>query len=131
MPGLLIFTPLERAVLDSICAMHPADRSALVAQLSTAVFDRRENTGCGFFTHFAVDRSCSPPIGGKRLRDGPAAQIEGVKHGFGFILWLEEGYADCLEGYNWGEGDTTGLDLNSLKFQLAARPEDLQTNLHH
>jgi hypothetical protein len=123
-----IFTLLERAVLDSIYEMHPEDRPTLQAQLSTAVFVRRENTGCGFFTYFAVDVSSSPPIGGKRLRDGPAARIQGVKHGFGFILWLENGYAHCLEGYNWGEGVTTDLNFEDIKFELAAKPEDLLSN---
>ena len=126
--GLSIFTPLERAVLDSICEMHPSDKSALNAQLSTAVLGRRENTGCGFFTYFAVDQLSTPPIGGRRLRDGPSAQIEGVNYGFGFILWLKEGYADCLEGYNWGDGDTTGLDLEAANFEIAANPDDLLPN---
>jgi hypothetical protein len=71
-----------------------------------------------------VDRSSSPPVSGERLRDGPAARIEGVKHGFGFILWLEDGYADCLEGYNWGEGSTVGLNFDTVRFELAAKPED-------
>ena len=122
------FTPLERRVFDAIYEKYPADRSALEAQISTAVLDRRENTGCGFFTYFIVDRSLSPPIGGERLRDGPAARIEGVKHGFGFILWLDAGYANCLEGYNWGEGNTVGLNFETVKFEIAAKPEDLQTS---
>jgi hypothetical protein len=127
-PGLSIFTPLERAVLASIGDMHSSDQSALDAQLSTAVFDRRENTGCGFFTYFAVDQSSTPPISGSRLRDGPYAQVEGVEHGFGFILWLKEGYANCLEGYNWGSGVTIGLDLGAVNFKLAAGPDDLAPN---
>jgi len=65
------FTPLERAVLGAICEMHPEDRVALEAQLSTATFDRREKDGYGFFTYFAVDRASTPSIGGMRLRNGP------------------------------------------------------------
>jgi hypothetical protein len=118
------FTPLELRVLDAICEKYPADCSALQAQISAAALDRRENTGCGFFTYFVVDRSSSPPINGERLRDGPAARIEGVKHGFGFILWLDEGYANCLEGYNWGEGNTVGLNFETARFEIAAKPED-------
>jgi hypothetical protein len=112
------FTPLERAVLDAICDKHPADRSALEAQLSTAILTNRENTGCGFFTHFVVDKSSSGPIGGERLRDGPPAQVEGVKHGMGFILWFEEGYADCLEGYAFGDDSTAELPLETLCFKI-------------
>jgi hypothetical protein len=111
------FTPLEQVVLRAICETHPADRVALEAQLSTAILRSRENTGCGFFTHFSVDR-VSPAIGGTRMRDGPAAKIEGLDHGMGFILWLEEGYADCLEGYNWADESTTGIVLETISFEI-------------
>jgi hypothetical protein len=112
-------------VVDAICEKYPADRPALETQISTAVLDRRENTGCGFFTYFVVDHR-SPPIGGERMRHGPGARIEGVKHGFGFILWLDKGYADCLEGYNWGEGNTVGLNFETVKFEIAATAQDFQ-----
>jgi hypothetical protein len=86
-----IFTPLEEAVLAAVCRAYPADRTAIEAQLSTATFRSRENTGCGFFTHFAIDHNSSAPIGGERLRNGPTAKINGMKYGMGFILWLEQG----------------------------------------
>jgi hypothetical protein len=111
------FTPLERAVLAAICDMHATDRSALESQLSTATLLSRENTGAGFFTRFEVDRVSSAAIGGMRLRDAPAAKIAGLEHGMGFILWLKEGYADCLEGYSYAES-TTGLALDSITFEI-------------
>jgi len=113
-----MFTPLERAVLIMICEMHPADRAAIEIQLESANLKSRENTGCGFFTHFTVDRTSSTPIGGERLRNGPPAQVEGVKHGMGFILWFEEGYADCLEGYAFGDDSTTDLAFDAVRFEL-------------
>jgi len=115
---LTIFNPLEQAVLEAICRAHPADRTAIEAQLATATFRSRENTGCGFFTRFATDRNSSAPIGGERLRNGPAAQIDGMKYGMGFILWLEQGYADCLEGYAYGDDGTTELTFDAVRFQI-------------
>jgi hypothetical protein len=111
------FTPLERAVLVAICKMHLTDRAALEAQLSTAALISRENTGAGFFTYFTVDHSASKPIRGERLRNGPGAKIGGLEHGMGFVLWLEEGYADCLEGYCY-TGSTTGIALETMKFEI-------------
>jgi hypothetical protein len=35
----------------------------------------------------------------------------------GFILWLREGYADCLEGYCHDES-TEGLDFERMEFEL-------------
>jgi hypothetical protein len=113
-----VFTPLERDVLTAICSMHPEDRAALEAQLSTATLDGRENTGAGFYTRFTVDRASSMAIGGRRLRDGPAAKVAGLEHGLGFILWLEDGYADCLEGYSYGNESTSGAELETVKFEI-------------
>jgi hypothetical protein len=111
-----IFTPLEQAVLEAIGRAHPADQTALEAQLCTAAFRSRENTGCGFFTHFSVDRNCSRPIGGERLRNG-------MKYGMGFILWLGQGYADCLEGYAYGDDSTTKLMFEEVRFKISMGPE--------
>lgn len=111
------FTSLERAVLTAICNMYSADRAALEAQLSTATLLRRENTGAGFFTRFAVDHASSAAIGGMRLRDGPTTKVDGLEHGMGFILWLKEGYADCLEGYAYAES-TTGIVLETAGFEI-------------
>lgn len=36
----------------------------------------------------------------------------------GFILWLKEGYADCLEGYAYGPDSTTELSWESVQFQI-------------
>jgi hypothetical protein len=111
------FTPLEQAVLRGICEMHPVDQAALEGQLSTAMILSRENTGAGFFTRFAVDHTSSGAIGGMRLRDGPTTKIDGLEHGMGFILWLKEGYADCLEGYAYAES-TTGIVLETAVFEI-------------
>ena len=112
------FTPLERAVFRTICETHPHDREALENQLATGAVLSRENTGHGFFTDFAVDRTATPAIGGERLRQGPGeAKIDGLEHGMGFVLWLEEGYADCLEGYCYGE-DTSGIDFGVVGFGI-------------
>jgi hypothetical protein len=111
------FTPLERAVLGAICENHPTDRAALEAQLSTATVLSRENTGAGFYTYFAVERASSAAIGGERLRNGPAARVDGLVQGMGFILWLQEGYADCLEGYSYDES-TTGIAFERAGFEI-------------
>ena len=113
-----IFTPLERAVLAEICRLHPDDQHMLESQLSAATFRSRENTGCGFLTCFVVDRAASTELPGLRLRNGPAARVEGLEHGMGFILWLKEGYADCLEGYCFGES-TTSIALEKAGFTVA------------
>jgi len=35
----------------------------------------------------------------------------------GFILWLKDGYADCLEGFTVVDS-TVGIDLTTLSFEI-------------
>ena len=103
--------------MRAICELHPSDRAALEAQLSTITVLQRENTGAGFYTHFSVDRTSSAVIGVDRHRNGPAVKVDGLKHGMGFILWLKQGYADCLEGYSYDES-TTALAFEQIGFEV-------------
>ena len=111
------FTPLEHAVLKAVCEGNPSDRTALDAQLSSAIVHKRENTGAGFFTYFEVKRDPGGCISGEPRRSGPDANIEGLQRGMGFILWLNEGYASCLEGFSYEES-TTAIDYNTVSFEL-------------
>lgn len=111
------FTPLERAVLRAICEAHTLDRDVLEAQLLRAIVVSRKNTGAGFYTNFDVERASVATVGGERLRNGPESEIDGLEHGMGFILWLKDGYADCLEGYSYGES-TVGIALESVGFSI-------------
>lgn len=117
MPADPNFTPLEKAIFAAIGEMHLADRVALDAQLASAAFNRRENTGAGFYTHFEVKHT-APPIVEHSPLDGPQAKIDGLEHGMGFILWLENGYAKCLEGYCYNES-TVGIDFEHTAFKIA------------
>lgn len=113
-------TPLELAVIQTICDKYPDDQSSIAAQLSTAKVVRRENTGAGFYTYFEVQRSPDVAIGTARprdLRDGPPATVAGLEYGMGFILWLKDGYFSNLEGYSYEES-TTEIDFIAVKFEI-------------
>jgi hypothetical protein len=115
------FTALETAALMDICRLFPAESTTLLAQLDTASVSSRENTGHGFFTNFTVSRKTSA-LEGERLRSGGEALVQGIEYPLEFILWLSDGYANCLEGYSVGGDDTVGLDLASVSFEN--RPSD-------
>lgn len=40
----------------------------------------------------------------------------------GFILWLKQGYADCLEGYAFGDDSTTELAFETVRFTMKDPP---------
>jgi hypothetical protein len=112
------FTPLERAVLDAILEIHPSDKSALECQLASAIVTNRENTGAGFYTEFNARHETSVALSGERMRSGPTATVQGLEHGMGFILWLTDGFADCLEGYSYDES-TAEMSLENTVFEIS------------
>jgi hypothetical protein len=113
----LPFTPLERAALEAICRTHPDVREALEAQLATAAVIGRENSGAGFFTYLAVDRSTAPIQSSERVLGGVSASIEGFKQRLLLLLFTKDGYADMLEGATIDDS-TVGLDLAAVRFQI-------------
>ena len=100
-----------------MCLGFPDERAALTAQLATAKVRSRENTGAGFYTSFDVARTGLAPLSGERMRHGAWAQVDGLENPMGFILWLKDGYADCLEGFTVVDS-TVGIDLTTLSFEI-------------
>ncbi|MCR6658573.1 MAG: hypothetical protein NVV72_04225 [Asticcacaulis sp.] len=124
------FTSLEIAVLAAICNSQVPSLRAL---LDTAQMTERENTGHGFYTSFSIDRRLPPVQTPHRLINGPVAHMNNMGEGMimGFILWLEDGYPECLEGFQYGDslGNTIDLkarDLTTLTFtQLEPLPPSM------
>jgi hypothetical protein len=112
---MLEFTSLERAVLAAICDAPEGGGEPLRVLLDTARVHERDNTGHGFYTSFDVDRSRPSVALPLRLLDGPNAE---VKVGdevllMGFILWLKDGYPDCLEGFQYATKTGGSVDLHA------------------
>jgi hypothetical protein len=117
------FTRLERDVVTAIRQENPAISDLLGRLLSTARVSDRNNTGVGFYMSFTVDRSEPPIVWPRRWVDGPRFSVYAGEKGFpmAFILWLDNGYPACIEGYTDGpvfdeqaDIDLTGLDLATL-----------------
>jgi hypothetical protein len=107
---------LEDAVLRAIAAQYPDANGAIDAQRSVARVTGRNNTGAGSYTTFEVAKSgavvtVASPIG------NVTARVQGLDHGMGFILWLQNGRLSKLEGYSLEE-DTARIELEAADFDL-------------
>lgn len=78
--------------------------STLRVQFHVAEVGRRDYTGVGFFTRFSV------PAHTQRLQEcsclrltNAAADIEGLAYGAGFVLFVDEGAINFLEGFSFDE----------------------------
>jgi hypothetical protein len=93
---------IEHQCLDALLAgSHPA-LAVLREQLNCATLERREFTGVGFFTRFAVPQN-APRLPVRRwvLRDVGIAH-PALLHGGGALLFVKDGALTTLEAYVHG-----------------------------
>jgi hypothetical protein len=97
-------TPLENAVLETMCQQPGKHFETIKQQLAAASVGRREFSGVGFFTDFIV------PADATVKRDLPDMELTGVgaefpnlAHGAGFVLFIREGVINMLEGFTYDE----------------------------
>ena len=97
-----MLTPLEKAALDMLLDRPGEPYGSLRQQLTHASVAKRDFTGVGFFTEFAL------PADAPVRRDLPdttihdvGADVVGVEHGVGFVLFVRAGVISVLEGYTY------------------------------
>lgn len=117
-------TDLERAVLERLLRGDHLILKALRTQLQSAEVTSREFTGVGFFTDFKVPRSVPPaPTARSHLAiTGVHAKIPGLERPVGFVLFVEDGYLACLEGFTYDEPWPSVITAFSLEDDWV-RPE--------
>ena len=107
-------TEFERAVLDAILEGDHPTLDILRAQARRMVLESREFSGAGFFLDFVVPEELAAPIPDAVIGD-VTAEIPGLRHGAGFLLFIRNGRISFLEGFSYGEDwppEVTGYTLN-------------------
>jgi hypothetical protein len=113
------FTNLERAVLEMMLVGENSELKILREQFSKATFKTREMTGSGFFTNLDIPAAI-PRLAKKdqvTIID-VSANLPKLKHGAGFVLFVDEGALSCLEGFCYDEpwpDSTAGYELSYLQ----------------
>jgi hypothetical protein len=99
-----MLTPLEKSVLDTLLDKSGEPFDTFRRQLSFANVSKREFSGVGFFTELALpdDAPVGRDVSDMTLGD-VGAQISGLEHGAGFVLFIRGGAITMLEGYSYDE----------------------------
>ena len=120
---MLPLNRLERAVLEKLLAGDASVLGTLRQQLCAASVAKRELTGVGFFCTLVVP-SAEPAVA-EITGQGPfgdvEADIEGLQHGAGFLLWLKDGRLSMLEGFSYDEPWPSEVDRFELKYNKEPR----------
>ena len=112
---------IEKRALEMLLAGENKALEVLRTQLRTATVASREFTGVGFFTRLAVSPA-SPRLEGRRKLaiSDVYAEVNGLAHDAGFVLFVNDGAIDCLECFivdeHWPEDAT-------IKRAYYVRPE--------
>jgi hypothetical protein len=98
-------TPFEEQVMNAVLEGEDSALRILRDQLRISKVAKREMTGVGFYLHFEVPK-IAPRLPGYPdliVNNDIQAELEGLAHGAGFVLWVKKGAIDQLEGYSYEE----------------------------
>ncbi len=109
-------TTLERAILNAILDLYPAQRDRLGEQLSNARVTNREMTGYGSFTDFAVNPAMPRVLDVESPLGTVSSKLGSDGYEIQFILFTtRDGLLNQLEGYSFGDG-YGDLDMTTAPF---------------
>jgi hypothetical protein len=95
---------LEDAVLALSLAGSGEVLEGLRLQAATVAVLSREFTGVGFFTRVGVRSLKLALPGAPRLRiSNVSAELPGLAHGAGFVVFVDEGLLSAIEGFSYDE----------------------------
>ena len=116
---------IERQVLRKLLDGEHPSLAALREQLAECAVRKREETGVGFFAELEVPTEAPrAPVKGGSIRFGDVtAELQGLEYGAGFVLFIEDGQMQMLEGYTvdepWPE------DVRVVELKYTSEPRDL------
>ena len=111
---------LEHEIIEAIfkCSEKNSINKKLYKQYKSIAVMDRVYTKVGFFTKFQlcerelkIARNINVQLGGIH------AEIKGLKYGAGFILFVEDGVINTLEGYSYNERWPADARINKI-FQV-------------
>lgn len=107
------FSPLETAILQAACDLHPEHARVLLAQIAAATVNMRENTGSGFYTDIEVDPASPKLLPAKFLSDVLVTLCGGVR--LNCLVFVRFGHLAMIEAFTMNE-DTSAIDFLTAPF---------------
>lgn len=124
-------TALERAVIACLVSREHPVTAALRYQVDHCRVTSREFTGVGFYTALDVqsDAPPAPVLPGRMHLEDVTARVDGLSHGAGFVLWIEDGVLHVLEAFSYDEpwpDEIRGYDVQAGGVEHIGTRTDLQ-----
>jgi len=116
-------TNFEQAVMEKLLQGTNPVLIEIKRQFDSCVVKNRELTGVGFYLDFMVSDSLLDSAIDLWFGD-VIADIDGLKHGAGFVLHIKNGKLDMLEGYSYDEPWPDSIEKYTLNY-LAGNNRDM------
>lgn len=117
---------LERDVMKLLLQGEHLKLQILAQQFALATLENFELTGAGFFATYNVPPTAPRLDHGGHLHIGDViAELEGLRHGAGFVLHVKNGTIDFLEGYSYEEPWPAEIKDFRLMYQTRDKKRDL------
>lgn len=98
------YEEFEKIIIDDIISQYPEYSDKLRRQYDSGTVVGRNMTGKGFFTDYEIgDRSASLGDGVNLQLGENQWNINGLKYGSDYILWIKNGIISSLEGFSYEE----------------------------
>jgi hypothetical protein len=119
----MVVSTLEMSVLRKLVGGDLPGFAELRRQLESADVVSREMTGAGFYTRFALPSDAVPaPLRSGVVRFGDVeARVPGLAHGAGFLVYIEDGKLQMLEGYTYDEPWPDVIESFELRYSDPGR----------
>jgi hypothetical protein len=121
-------TDFEEAVLTMLLAGDDPTLKILQAQAEAGELVCRDSTGAGFFLSFRIPANAPTLAVGDFHFGDVEAEIEGMRHGAGFVIFVREGRLATLEGYSYGEPWSKNIRKFRLWYQRDPRQLTIPSN---
>lgn len=95
-------TALESAALRAVLSETDRETAGLSENIDQLRVTKRETTGAGFNTWIDTTSQPKRVLNRKLINNDVYAEIEGIPHGAGFIIHLDQGRINCLECICYG-----------------------------
>lgn len=114
---------LETRVLEKLLDGDQPVLAALRGQFAACRVHHRDFTGVGFVTELHVPEDVpSAPVETTSVRFGDVvAELRGIEHGVGFVLFIERGRMIALEAYTFDEPWPAKVEVEALRYEPESR----------
>jgi hypothetical protein len=107
---------LEKDVIDKLLEGDEGFLEGLRLQMNFLRVISRKFTGAGFVTTFEIATTAPQPRQMTSKLGDVSAEIEGLQHGAGFLLSVENGYLHSLEGFTYDEAWPSKIEHFELRY---------------